>query len=335
MITDYDLDITVKEKPVLGIDDLLLLLNHHWARDTSTFPTERYRVQFALILLLLFATGCRPAELVDAKKKKKKRRWPGLEDEETGDRDVDNNSFEDEDAKVGANADFGFDNHDSAIADLGSENDSNGSDNDVAISDIETELRQFDALCYEDVRLLVVRNPVAGERDVLAIEVKLAHHKRAKRRPKPLVNEPILYHMCSKSKLTNYNSTIFFFTEVDDPIFCPITHLVFLAIADRAFETPSLTTVERVFEHKVWGPVMSILLSWKQEILKTLIFRQDKKPANSVVTSPILALTYSQFRDYLNRLGLEAGFLEKLTSYYFRYRTANIINHKYSIISQL
>jgi integrase len=53
------------------VDDLLLLLNHYWARDISTFPTERYRVQFALILLLLFGTGCRPVELVDVKKKRK------------------------------------------------------------------------------------------------------------------------------------------------------------------------------------------------------------------------------------------------------------------------
>jgi hypothetical protein len=96
-----------------------------------------------------------------------------------------------------------------------------------------------------------VWNPVAGERDVLVIEVKLAHYKRAKRRLKLLVNEPILYHMCSKSKLINYDSMIFFFTEVDDPIFCLITHLVSLAIVDRAFEALSLTMVERVFEYKV------------------------------------------------------------------------------------
>ncbi|KAH7364055.1 hypothetical protein BKA65DRAFT_603155 [Rhexocercosporidium sp. MPI-PUGE-AT-0058] len=300
---DYDLDITVKEKPVLGVDDLLLLLNHHWARDTSTFPTERHRVQFALILLLLFATGCRPAELVDANKKKKMRRWPGLEDDDICDGDVDDNGFED--AEVGADADFGFDDHDSAVADLGSENDGNGSDDDVAMSDVETELRQFDALCYEDVRLLVVRNPVAGELDLLAMEVKLAHHKGAKRRPKP---------------------TIFFFTEVDDPIFCPITHLVSLVIADEAFEAPSLTTAERVFEHKVWGPVVSTPLSWKQEMLKTPIFRQDEKAADGVGTSPTPALTYSQFRDCLNRLGLAAGFLEKLTSYCFRRGTANVVD---------
>ena len=178
MTRDFELDITVKEKPVLGVDDLLLLLNYHWARNTSTFPTERHRVQFALILLLLFATGCRPAELVDAKKKKRRR--PGLDDDETGADDVNDKGFDD--AEVGADADFGFgDDHDSAVAGLGSEND----DDDVAMSDVETELRKFDALCYEDVRLLVVRNPVAGERDVLAMEVKLAHHKGHTRRPKP------------------------------------------------------------------------------------------------------------------------------------------------------
>ena len=142
-------------------------------------------MQFALILLLLFATGCRPAELVDAKKKKK-RRTPGLDDDETCADDTDDEGFDD--AEVGADADFGFDSdddHDSAVADLGSDDGDDGSDDDVAMSDDQTEHRQFDALCYEDVRLLVVRNPVAGERDVLAMEVKLAHYKGAKRRPKP------------------------------------------------------------------------------------------------------------------------------------------------------
>ncbi|KAH6708819.1 hypothetical protein BKA61DRAFT_490535, partial [Leptodontidium sp. MPI-SDFR-AT-0119] len=71
------------------------------------------------------------------------------------------------------------------------------------------------------------------------------------------------------------------------------------------------------------------------EILKTLIFRQNKKLANGVVTSLTLALTYSQFRDYLNRLRLAAGFLEKLTSYYFRRGTANVVNRKCPATSQV
>lgn len=98
---------------------------------------------------------------------------------------------------------------------------------------------------------------------------------------------------CSESELTDYASTIFFFTEVDDPILCPITYLVSLATADRAFEAPSLTTPERVFAQKVWGPVLCTPLSWKQEMLKIPIFRQDGGAADSVVASPTLALTYS------------------------------------------
>jgi hypothetical protein len=138
-------------------------------------------VQFALILLLLFAIRCRPAKLVDAKKKKRRR--PDLDDNKAYANNVNDKGFKD--AEVGANADFGLDDHDSAIANLGSENDSNSFNNNVIISDIKTELRQFDALCYKDVRLLVMRNPIAGEQDVLAIEVKLAYYKGAKRRPKP------------------------------------------------------------------------------------------------------------------------------------------------------
>jgi hypothetical protein len=43
------------------------------------------------------------------------------------------------------------------------------------------------ALCYEDIILWVVRNPVKGGRDVLAMEVYLRHHKGVDNKPKPYV----------------------------------------------------------------------------------------------------------------------------------------------------
>ncbi|KFY20821.1 hypothetical protein V491_03397 [Pseudogymnoascus sp. VKM F-3775] len=85
-IDTLPLDRTVKPKPVLGVDDLLLLLNCHWARDKSVYRIERQRVQFALILLLLFGTGCRPAELVDAKRKRRDN--PGSDDDLESDVDM-------------------------------------------------------------------------------------------------------------------------------------------------------------------------------------------------------------------------------------------------------
>jgi hypothetical protein len=125
--------------------------------------------------------------------------------------------------------------------------------------------------------------------------------------------------MRSRYRTNDPRSTIFFFTEVDDPIFCPITHLVALALADDAFEAPSLTTPRRVFEHKVWGPVLCTPLRWEQEKLKTPIFRRDEERA----------LPYSQFKHCLNRLGLAAGFKERLTSYCFRRGTANVVDRKF------
>jgi hypothetical protein len=59
----------MKAKPVLGADDILLLLTHLWARDTSIFPTEDQRLTLETIMLLSIYTGCRPAELVDASKR--------------------------------------------------------------------------------------------------------------------------------------------------------------------------------------------------------------------------------------------------------------------------
>jgi hypothetical protein len=140
--------------------------------------------------------------------------------------------------------------------------------------------------------------------------------------------------MPSNIELTGIHSTIFFFTEVDDPIFCPITHLVSLALADGAFEAPSLTTPNRIFEHKVMGLVLCTPLHWKQEKLKTPIFRRDKRTADSSIPSLETALPFSQFQECLNRLGLAAGFKETLTSYCFRRGTANVVDRKLSVAAR-
>lgn len=151
---------------MLSIDDLLLLLNHHWARDTSTFPTERYRVQYPLLLLLLSGTGCRPAELVDARRRRK------------DDISADNGEVVAQDKSShdsGAVTDKDFTGHD-GYAQV---------DFDLDTSGVEEDVRRVDAICYEDVRLLVVRSPDSRGRDVLAMEVTMTHHKGHKRRPKP------------------------------------------------------------------------------------------------------------------------------------------------------
>jgi hypothetical protein len=48
-------------------------------------------------------------------------------------------------------------------------------------------VRKCKALCYEDICLWIVKNPKEGERDLLAMEVHLRHHKGADNKPKPYV----------------------------------------------------------------------------------------------------------------------------------------------------
>ncbi|KAL3952360.1 hypothetical protein ACCO45_012303 [Purpureocillium lilacinum] len=80
----FYLDDQPKNKPVMGVDDLLLGLTHHWSRDRSIFPTEDDRLDLSAIMLFQAYTACRPAELVDGTKSRAGRD-PMLDDPEVED----------------------------------------------------------------------------------------------------------------------------------------------------------------------------------------------------------------------------------------------------------
>jgi hypothetical protein len=59
-------------KPVVGVDELRVILTFNIAYDTSVFPAERHRIHMAGCYLLISYTGARPAELVANERKKPK-----------------------------------------------------------------------------------------------------------------------------------------------------------------------------------------------------------------------------------------------------------------------
>jgi hypothetical protein len=107
--------------------------------------------------------------------------------------------------------------------------------------------------------------------------------------------------------------------------------MVNLALVDNAFNAPSLTSAEKIFNHKVWGPVSCTPLHWKPEMLKIPLFRHYEQTVDGVITSPNKPLLYSHFRDCLNQLGRATGFKDKLISYCFRRGTANAINGRHPL----
>jgi hypothetical protein len=54
----------MREKAVMDVDDVYLVLHHLWVLDTSVFPDEQQRLQLAFLILLSAYTATRPAALV-------------------------------------------------------------------------------------------------------------------------------------------------------------------------------------------------------------------------------------------------------------------------------
>ncbi|EFZ00634.2 alcohol dehydrogenase [Metarhizium robertsii ARSEF 23] len=214
----FKLDNQPGSKPVLGANDLLLGLTHHWCRDKSVFPTEDDRLDLSTIMLFQSYTACRPAELVDGTKSRGKGD-PMLDESDDEDPEImqpieDEPESSDDDSDLGSSQSI-FDESDDWDSDSTSDaeyydtqQDENEHNNDPSskrieivevdsifpskgISGIEEDselVREHKVLCYEDIVLWIVQDPNHGGRDVLAIEVFLLYHKGADRKPKPYID---------------------------------------------------------------------------------------------------------------------------------------------------
>lgn len=152
----YKLDTSVRVKPVLSVDDLLLLLFHHWIVDTGVFPDEEQRLLLALLLLFAAYTGCRPCSLLDTSKKKP----------ESGARSV---------------------HRDEAIRFCDSSDDDETEDEEEPDFDedgLPVDEEELKSVLYEHVTIMVVR---VRDRLVPVMFITIIHTKGEDRKPQPLV----------------------------------------------------------------------------------------------------------------------------------------------------
>ncbi|CZR68052.1 uncharacterized protein PAC_17951 [Phialocephala subalpina] len=148
--------------------------------------------------------------------------------------------------------------------------------------------RRYKEICHEDIRLWIVQNPRRGERDLLAMEIALQYHKGADKKPKP---------------------TIYLFREEELPILYPIPHILAVALRDDAIKVDERPEgAEPFFTTNLKDPMKAMKVQWKPSKLK------------------VQALRYSTYTYYLDRLGWEAGFEQKLTSYCARRCTGNAVD---------
>jgi len=71
LVSRYNLDMSVEEKPVMNVDDLYIVLHHHWTKDKTPYPDGRQIIQLAFLLLVSAYTGSRPGALVYVERNEK------------------------------------------------------------------------------------------------------------------------------------------------------------------------------------------------------------------------------------------------------------------------
>ena len=93
--------------------------------------------------------------------------------------------------------------------------------------------------------------------------------------------------------------------------------MITIAILDDAFEA-KITSVEDILYTRVRAPRRSLEFRWRVDMMKTPIFRQAGRTANGIETLSTKALRYYTYLHYLQRLSLQAGFMQILGAYAIR-----------------
>jgi hypothetical protein len=93
--------------------------------------------------------------------------------------------------------------------------------------------------------------------------------------------------------------------------------MITIAILDDAFEA-DINCIEDIYSKRLLPPRHSLHFKWKPERMKTPIFRQAEMTPEGIQTSLSKALRYYTYLHYLQRLGLQAGFMQILGSYCIR-----------------
>ncbi|KAI5866135.1 hypothetical protein GGS23DRAFT_594281 [Durotheca rogersii] len=225
-------------KPVVGIDELRVILTFNLAYDTSIFSTGLQRVWLHGYYVILSYTGVRPAELVDGGRKRPK---DGSLDELFGQKVV-----------IGpANGDDGSNTDKADVADDEEATDDDPKRLNELLSRETTGRGRPKALCYENILMMIVCHPVTGKA-IPTMAIKFIHLKGADEKSKPAV---------------------FYFSPTKKLILCAITVMMAHALRDHAFDAPSLTNAARVLRA---GPAFTKCTPLRREgsMLKTPVFRR-------------------------------------------------------------
>ena len=117
-----------------------------------------------------------------------------------------------------------------------------------------------------------------------------------------------------------------FVMHCDDRLaYCPLTYILAMAFADRAFADERITPAI-FFRLTVPNHLTSLKIPWKCEMLNVPVLRHVSMNPYGPELHPHLPMMYQTHNKLLKRLGHDAGYDIDITHYAFRRWTANEAN---------
>ncbi|KAJ6436177.1 ribosomal protein s17 [Purpureocillium lavendulum] len=348
---EFHLDDQPKSKPVMGVDDLLLGLTHHWSRDWSVFPTEDDRLDLSTIMLFQAYTACRPAELVDGTKSRAGRD-PMIDDPEVEDvvpiKSDSVHKLQPTERveyaartrttrrKLGATGPaerrceedgFNSDRGSESAYDPESVDASSDDTSDTEYSDDDPE----DVVTHEHKRLEpppALSEPNEDEEPVRKhkalcyedIVLWIVQDPNKAGRDVLAMEVRFRHHKGADKKP---KPTVFLFRENPLPMLCPIAHILARAIRDDAVQVDGYRHASPFFTSNIRKQAAKV--NWKPSILKRPVFRRSVRTPAGWVKSDTDPMKYSAYAFYLDRIGSDLGSEEKWTSYCLRRGNANAL----------
>ncbi|KAL3957291.1 hypothetical protein ACCO45_007869 [Purpureocillium lilacinum] len=358
---EFHLDDQPKNKPVMGIDDLLLGLTHHWSRDRSVFPTEDDRLDVSAIMLFQAYTACRPAELVDGTKCRAGRD-PMIDGPEvevvvpvksfsthelcsTEGAKLDGSTratllrlspaghpgrrWEEDDSDSDTGSKSAYDS-DSANASDDNTSDTEFSDDDTSDAEYHDD-NPVDAVPHEHRKPGLTpplsdpnedEEPARKHKALCYEDIVLWIVQDPNKAGRDVLAMEVLFRH-HKGADKKPKPTVFLFRENPLPILCPIAHILARAIRDDAVEVGGFRHASPFFTSNIRRQAVKV--NWKPSMLKTPIFRRSVRTAAGWLKSATDPMKYSAYAFYLDRIGSDLGSEEKWTSYCLRRGNANAL----------
>ncbi len=139
-------------------------------------------------------------------------------------------------------------------------------------------------------------------------------------------NNLSLFFSCFVTNLRASRRTLIIDWEDDDPLFCLLDHLIFLALRDDAFQAESAKHFENTFWVTLPRGKKSLTLKWNREILDFPVFCEPIRHSDESGSSPPKPLNASTWIRNLKRLRRKTGLQHSFTQYGLRRGLLNVVN---------